>query len=261
MSVFNDEKYLKESIESILSQTYKNFEFVIVDDACFDKSPEILKYWASKDSRIKIITNIENIGLTKSLNRAIKISQGKYIARQDSDDISLPQRLEKQVEFLEKYPEVKILGSFGYTINERGRVLKKQEMPVSFSEIKKSLIKKNPFMHTSLMIKKEIIDRVGDYNEKFKASQDYELSFRILKIAKGENLPLFLIKKRYHKDMISIEKDEEQLRNTIFFRKQAIKKGDYSKFCYVYLLKPYFSLKCPMFLKKILWRILWKIKL
>jgi len=255
MSVFNGEEYLEESIKSILNQTFKDFEFIIVNDGSTNRTEEILEKYQSKDPRIKIIVNEENIGLTKSLNKAIDISRGKYIARQDADDISLPQRLEKQVEFLETHNEIKVLGTFGYKIDKDGDILAEQTLPISLEQIKKTLIKTNPFIHSSVMMEKEIIDRVGKYNEKFRTSQDYELWFRILRIAKGYNLPLFLVKKRYHKDMISLKKDKEELKNTSFFRKQAMKKGDYSKLCYVYLLRPYFSLKCPVFFKKILWRI------
>lgn len=258
MSVFNEERYLEESIKSILNQTYKDFEFIIVDDGSFDRTPEILKNWAKRDPRIKTITNEKNIGLTKSLNKAIKMAQGQYIARQDADDISLPQRLEKQIEFLENHPEIKILGTFAYLIAQKAEILGKEIVPVSFQAIKKTLIKKNPFIHTSVIIEKEIIDRIGEYNERFKTSQDYELWFRILRVAKGENLPLFLVKKRYQAEMVSLNRSKEQLKYTLFFRKQAIKKGDYSRLCYVYFLKPYFSLKCPLFLKKFLRRYFFK---
>ena len=249
MSVFNNEEYLNESIESIVNQSYKNFEFIIIDDASFDKSSEILKDWSNKDRRVKIITNEENIGLTKSLNKAIKIAQGEYIARQDGDDISLPQRLEKQIIFLEKHPEIKILGTFGYIIDKHGEILGKEILSTSFQEIKSKLIERNPFIHTSVMIKKEIIERVGVYNDKFKTSQDYELWVRILRIAKGENMPLLLVKKRYHVNMISIKKDKEQLIDMIYIQKQAIREGNFSKLYYIYLFKNYFSLGCPVFFK------------
>jgi len=254
MPVFNGERYLKESIESILNQTFKDFEFIIVDDGSTNRTAEILKDYTKRDPRIKIITNEKNIGLTKSLNKAIKIVQGEYIARQDADDVSLPQRLEKQVEFLENNLEIKVLGTFNYGINQRGEILRKNTLSVSFQEVKKNLIKRNPFIHSSVMIERETLNKVGLYNEKFRVAQDHELWFRILKIAKGENLPLFLVKKRYHSEMISIDKNKEQLKCILFLRKQAIKKGDYSKICYIYLLKPYFSLKCPLFLKKFLRR-------
>ena len=248
-AVFNGQKYLEESIKSILEQTFLDFEFIIVDDGSTDKTKEILKNWAKKDSRIKIITNLKNIGLTKSLNRAINIAKGEYIARQDADDISLPQRLEKQVVFLENNPEVKFLGTFGYAINGEGKTLREEVLPVSPQEIKNILIKRNPFIHTSVMIRKEIIDKLGGYNENFKFIQDYELWFRILRVTKGENLPLFLVKKRYTSEMISFKNNKEQLKQRVALLKEVIERGDYSKFCYIYLLRSYFSLACPVFLK------------
>ena len=252
MSVFNEEDYLRESIESILNQKFRDFEFIIINDGSNHKAQEILEEYKKKDSRIQIINNKENIGLTKSLNKAIKIAQGKYIARQDADDISLPERLGKQIEFLKNHPKVKILGTFGFAINSNGKILRKETRPVSFEEIKKLLIKRNPFIHSSMMIEKEILDRVGVYNEDFKTSQDYELWFRILKVAKGENLPLFLMKKRFSHGMISLTRENTQLKYNLFLRKTAIKKGDYPKFCFIYSLRPYLTLKCPAFLKKII---------
>lgn len=255
MSVFNGERYLEESINSILGQTYKNFDFVIVDDASDDETPRILKHWAAKDSRIKIITNIKNIGLTASLNKAIKTAKGQYLARQDADDISLSQRLEKQIEFLQNHPGVMILGTFGYVIDSEGKILKELVLPTSFAKIKKNLIKGNPFIHNSVMMKREFINEIGGYNEKFRISQDYELWFRALRRGKGENLPLFLVKKRCHSQMISLTSEKEYLKYGIFLRKQAIQKGDYSKFYYIYLLKPYLSFLSTLFFKIFLKRM------
>jgi len=258
MSVFNGEKYLRQSIESILNQTYKNFEFIVVNDGSFDKTGEILKEYKAKDSRIKIITNEANIGLTKSLNKALALAQGEYIARQDADDVSLSQRLEKQIGFLEKNPEIKILGTFALLINHNGKVLGKGIKPVSHLNIQKSLIRANPFIHSSVIIERETLNRFGGYNERFKTNQDYELWFRILKYNKGKNLPLFLIKKRYWSDTIFNKKEKEHLRNMILLKKEAIKRGDYSKLSYIYILRPYLSLKCPLFLKRFLQRYILK---
>ena len=214
MAVFNGQKYVEEAIRSILAQSFKNFEFIIVDDGSTDGTKEILIDWAKKDARIKIISNSVNIGLTKSLNRAIKIVQGEYIARQDADDISLPERIEKQVVFLKNHPEIKVLGTFGYAINKEGKILREEILPVSPQNIKNVLIKRNPFIHSSVMINKEIMDKVGGYNEDFTVIQDYELWFRILRDEKGENLPFFLVKKRYQPEMISFKKNRKLTNHT-----------------------------------------------
>ena len=105
MSVYNDSKYLSESIKSILDQTLKDFEFIIVDDGSLDNSFDLLRRFKKKDNRIKILKNNSNMGLAFSLNKAIKESKGKYIARMDADDLSMPDRLKKQIIFFQKYKE------------------------------------------------------------------------------------------------------------------------------------------------------------
>lgn len=252
MSVYNGQNHLEEAAKSILKQNFRDFEFIIVNDGSTDGTAEILLALAKEDNRIKIISNPSNLGTPKSLNRALKIAQGKYVAVQDADDISLPERFEKQVEFLESHSEVKILGTFGCIIDGMGRTLDERRTPISFSEIKRFLIKGNPFIHSSVMMKKDALKKAGFYNENFRTAQDYELWFRILKLGQGKNLPLFLMKKRYLKDIISVRKENDQIKNALSAQLNAIKNGDYPKFCYIYLLRPYLSLKCPSFLKKFL---------
>ncbi len=109
MSVYNGEKYLREAIDSILNQTFKDFEFLIIDDGSTDSSADIIRSYT--DFRIRLIQNEKNIGLTRSLNKGLKLAKGEYIARMDVDDISLPIRFEKQVSFLDKYEDVKLVGS------------------------------------------------------------------------------------------------------------------------------------------------------
>ena len=122
MSVYNGEKYLKQAIESILKQTYTNFRFIIVDDGSNDSSFDIIKSFT--DERIVIIRNDRTQGLTRSLNKALRTANGEYIARQDADDISLSNRLKSQIDFLEKHPEVELLGTGVYLINEKGEEYK-----------------------------------------------------------------------------------------------------------------------------------------
>ena len=125
MSVYNGEKYLVQAIDSILNQTYQNFEFIIIDDCSTDNSSHILQEYAQKDSRIKIIKKEKNIGIKgfiKNLNLGISIAKGKYIARMDADDISLPERFQKQVDFLENNPEITLVGAQLNLINEQNKI-------------------------------------------------------------------------------------------------------------------------------------------
>lgn len=117
MSVHNEERFLGASIESILNETYKNFEFIIVDDKSTDNSLEIIKKYQKKDKRIRIIKNEENIGLTKSLNRALKLAKGEFIARQDASDISKKERLAEQINFLKENSDYSVVGTDLYFIN------------------------------------------------------------------------------------------------------------------------------------------------
>ncbi len=217
MSVYNGEKHLSESIESILNQTFTDFEFIIVNDGSSDSSPEIIESYS--DERIQIINNEENIGLTKSLNKAIKQARGEYIARQDADDISLPNRLELQLEFLERYPEVALLGTGIYVIDENGDAIEKRIM---HPNPKKSLLKGNRFIHGSVMFRKSAIDEFGAYNETLRYSQDYELWLRMSKKHNVRNLTAPLYKLRMHRGSILSKNIEEQQMYAVLARKLTL---------------------------------------
>jgi glycosyltransferase involved in cell wall biosynthesis len=205
MSVYNGEKYLKEAIESILSQTFTDFEFIIVDDGSTDSSLAIIKSY--NDERIKIINNEGNIGLTKSLNKALNEARGEYIARQDADDISLPNRFEEQLKFLEKHSEVVLLGTFAYSIDKKGKIVGKRI--VLAKPRLKDILKENPFNHGSVMFKKEIVNQLGNYNELIRYSQDYEFWIRIAKHYDVRNLTQLLYKLRSHDSNIRLTNLEE----------------------------------------------------
>ena len=173
MSVYNGSKFLKFAIKSILDQTFTDFEFIIVNDRSTDSSRSIIE--AFRDKRIRIIDNIKNIGLTKSLNVGIEQAKGEYIARMDADDISLNSRLSTQYGFLNKYNEFGVVGSSVNIINDRGKVESSKYRPKREEDIKFYLIKNNPFIHSSVLIRKECFDTLGYYDESYTYSQDYEL--------------------------------------------------------------------------------------
>ena len=139
MSVYNSERYLKEAIESILNQTYTDFEFIITDDSSTDSSLRILEKYKNNDERITLIRNSENVGLTVNLNRMMDLARGKYIARMDADDISLPKRIATQYYFMEKNTEIGVCGthckSFGIGVKEH--IIKR---PLLHEEIKINLL-------------------------------------------------------------------------------------------------------------------------
>jgi len=169
MPVFNGEQFLSNAIESVLEQTFKNFELIIINDGSTDNTKNIIEKYRAIDKRI-IVRNQKNIGLTKSLNIALGISKGEYIARQDADDISLPHRFEKQIYWLvnKKY---EIVFSRAY-YNSKNRITPR----FSYFLPKKLLLNFiNPFIHGSILIKKNVLLKVGGYDENFIYSQDYKL--------------------------------------------------------------------------------------
>jgi len=203
MCVFNGEKYLVRSIESILNQTYDKFEFIIIDDHSQDHSFEIIKFFAEKDKRIKYYRNSRNLGLTKSLNRAIKLCKGEFIARQDVDDISLATRFEKQLSFFKKHPHYSFCGTNGIILQNGTKLHKFFEL----NKIRKNQIILNCFTHASIMIKKNIFEKFGFYDETYTYGQDYELWSRYIykyKL-KAKNLPDILVVREIKFNRLSIK--------------------------------------------------------
>jgi glycosyltransferase involved in cell wall biosynthesis len=179
MGVYNGERYLKEAIDSMLNQTQTNFEFIIINDGSTDSTGEILH--AYTDPRVFILEQ-ENHGLTKSLNRGIALARGKYIARMDSDEISMSNRLEKQIEYLENNFDVGAVGTSYNRIDAIGSIIGQEiiSVPVQKKDIYKNLFEWCFLLHGSVMMRKEVLDMVGWYDENFLYSQDYDLWFRIL---------------------------------------------------------------------------------
>lgn len=191
MSAYNEEDSIARAIESILNQTYKNFEFIIINDGSTDRTEKIIKEYQNKDKRIHLISK-ENTGLADSLNIGIKNSSGEYIARMDADDISDEKRLEIQVEFLDNNPEIALVGSWCYLIDLANNKKIECRPPTSDKEIRRYMQKDNPFIHSSIMMRRSVIEETGGY-ELIKGMEDYELWIRIAKNHKVANIPLFLI--------------------------------------------------------------------
>ncbi len=182
MSVYNSEQWLKDSISSILNQTFRNFEFIIINDGSTDKSEYIIKSFANKDERVKFL-NQSNSGLTKSLNNAISISTGKYIARIDADDISLPDRLKKQYEILESSNNIGLCYTNFFEIDHLGKKIRKNIITNKFDLIKNNLSKGiNNIAHSSVMFRKSVFDELNGYREKLKKSQDFDLWLRMTEV-------------------------------------------------------------------------------
>lgn len=187
MPVYNSEKYIREAVDSILNQTYRDFELLaIYDNGTNDSTPEILKEYSRKDARIKPINIKEERGLVKSLNYGIKVAKGKYIARMDADDISLVERFEKQVMYLESNDKVSILKTklivFGNENEENNRKVEKWfNTEFVDDNIIEILFQGNVIGHPSVMMRRSIFNDLKGYNEEFTEAEDYDLWLRALK--------------------------------------------------------------------------------
>ena len=252
MAVHNGEKYLKESIDSVLNQTFGDFEFIIIDDASTDASAVLIDEYTLFDDRVRLMRNITNLGLTKSLNLAIKKAQGEYIARMDADDIAFPERFERQVKYLDSNMDYGVVGSWAKVIDTNSQIIGQLKYPVNNNELKNVLIKYNPFIHSTLMIRKSILEKTGLYNENWKYAQDYELLFRIASNLKVANIPEFLLQSRVDQNSITRKKNKAQAKLALLARWEAIKRGDYSFVSVVFLLRPIASILLPFGLRKIL---------
>lgn len=249
MSFYNDEKYISQAVVSILQQTFSDFEFIIVNDGSKDSSEKIVKNFG--DSRIKIIKNRENLGLTKSLNIALNQARGEYIARMDADDIAQATRLEKQVKFLDENPGIALVGCWVEFIDSEGKSTGIKKFPTSDSEIRKVLLSYLPFRHPTLMIRKKVLDEVGFYDESFLYAQDYELILRISTKFQLANLPKVLLKYRnWPEGSISYSKQKQQEFFALKARFKAIKAGWFPFWQAIRLVKPAISFLIPSFLKK-----------
>lgn len=202
MTVYNGERTVGEAIESILRQTFRDFEFVIVDDGSDDRTPEILARFLPIDPRLKVVRK-PRIGRSKALNVAWKNAVGAYVANLDADDTAEPDRLAKQVAFLNRHPEVGVLGSACRMVYEGYRHAEKlkatnplAQPPLTDSELRDALVRRNPFVHSSVMMRKEALEEIGGYDEAKRISIDYDLCVRLARCRRIASLPDPLIVRR-----------------------------------------------------------------
>lgn len=245
MSVYNEQQHVSEAMESILNQTFNDFEFIIINDGSIDKTHEIIKRHAEKDKRIKIISHEKKEGLAKSLNDGIKMAKGKYIARMDGDDISLPERLQKQAEFMERNPQVGAIGSCYQEVDESGNILPRKQNPQSWKDIKRALFFYNPISHPTTMIRKEILRKAGTYDETFPTSQDYELFSKIARFSELRNHDEVLLIRRFPKKVAG-GKMRRQTIDCLRIQIRMLKKGNYPLHYAVFLLKNLIALMVPV---------------
>jgi glycosyltransferase domain-containing protein len=192
IATYNRDQYIKKAIDSVLIQTFKNLEIIVVDDSSNEETRKLISKLSEKEPRIFYIKNEKRLGFVKSLNKGIELAKGKYIARLDDDDYwSDPQKLEKQINFLEKNPDYILTGGGVIVINEEGRELRRCLCPETDKEIREAMLFNCPFWHSTVVFKKDAWEKAGKYNDKVEFSDDWDLWLRMgkYKLGKFYNFP------------------------------------------------------------------------
>jgi glycosyltransferase involved in cell wall biosynthesis len=194
MPVFNSEKYLADSIESILTQTYSHFEFIMIDDGSTDSSWKIIRSYARKDSRIRAYKNKINLGVSLNSNIAISLARGQYIARIDADDIAFPDRLRKQLSYLKNHPDTVAVGGQCITIDNDNLIIGHKKFPTNPEKLASMLFWAVPIQQPSMMVNRKKLPKNFTWYEKNKTSaEETTLMFNLLKYGNLANLPDYLL--------------------------------------------------------------------
>lgn len=233
MSVYDSEKHLDESIQSILNQTFRDFEFIIVNDCSTDDSLHIIDEHAKQDDRIILIDNKMNVGLTKSLNLGLKEAKGKYIARIDADDVAMPNRLEIQYNYLENNRNIFLVGSGALKIDKNGNSINTHKRITNPIKVKQKLVQENCIYHPTILFRNEANNF---YREHFVYSQDYD--FYLMLVSNGKiliNIQDVLIKYRINPNAISLTMASKQKyfalkANEFYHQRLKYGKDEYDKF-------------------------------
>lgn len=226
---YNNSKFISETIESILNQTYFNFEYIIIDDYSSDDSWQVIQKYAKKDDRIKIYRNNKNLGIVKTRNKGFSLSssEAKYFAIIDSDDIALPDRLEVQVHFLENNLEYGLIGSNIVIINEDSQEFGFRSFPLTDEAIKKVITRYNPIAQSSVILRKRVINEFGKYDKKWDVIEDYEYWLRVGISWKIGNIIKPLIKYRLSKTQAKAIRFKETLKKTYKLQSKAVREYGY----------------------------------
>jgi glycosyltransferase involved in cell wall biosynthesis len=199
ITIFNTEKYLGDAISSILAQTWSDLELILIDDGSTDGSLRVIQEFARRDARVRFASR-ENRGIVRSSNEGLAMARGEFIARMDSDDISMPERLERQIAFLRANPEVVAVSGWYQLVDAKGRRLRRIKMPLDDAAIQKCCLDGiTALCHGCVTIRRSAFDAVGGYDDNFeRATEDHDLFLRLGEVGKLANIPEVLLKYRLH---------------------------------------------------------------
>jgi len=209
MTVYNGERFLAEAIDSILNQSFGDFELIVIDDGSTDSSGEIAEAYRTRDSRLYVYHQ-ENRGLVESLNRACTLARGEYIARMDADDVAIRDRLARQIDFMDKHPEIAVLGGAVEVIGSAGEKFQICRNPVTTEEVTSALLRGDcPLWHPTVLMRRDVCAAVGGYRKALVGAEDHDLWLRIADRHRLANLYEVVLKYRLHPAQVTVRKSRQ----------------------------------------------------
>jgi glycosyltransferase involved in cell wall biosynthesis len=244
MAVRDGVAHLPAAFDSVLAQTLRDWELVIVDDGSTDGTAAWLEERARQDARMRVIHQA-GAGQGSARLRALRWCRGEYIANLDADDAMLPHRLEFQVRFLDCHPEIGLLGSAAELIDQRGQAYCTYILPTSDAELRQLLKQDNPFFHSAMMFRADILARAGAYDRSFTVAEDYDLWLRLAQHCRIATLPAPLIQYRTHAQSVSRIRRRAGAREVLSIHWRAVHRGWHKPWALVFSLRHVFYLVAP----------------
>jgi glycosyltransferase involved in cell wall biosynthesis len=242
MSVHNGAPWVRDAVASVLAQTAGDLELIVIDDGSTDATRELLA--AVKDRRLRV-THQARLGLTRALNRALALARAPLVARLDADDLALPDRLARQRAFMGAHGDVGLLGTGARELDETGREVALIRPPEDHAALRRMLIRRNPFVHSSIMMRRAVVERAAGYDETLPVAQDYDLWIRMSRLARVANLPEPLVVRRLLPGRVTAVRDDERLRAEARVRWRAVRSGAYPWWCALFAVRPALALALP----------------
>jgi glycosyltransferase involved in cell wall biosynthesis len=242
MSVRNGAPWVRDAVESVLDQTVTDLELVVIDDGSTDATASLLA--TVGDPRLRVERQPPT-GLTPSLNRALALARAPLVARLDADDVALPERLACQRAFLDAHPDVGLLGTGAREVDASGREIGVVRPPEDDAAIRRAMIRRNPFVHSSVMMRRSALEEAGGYDERLAVAQDYDLWMRMSRVTRLANLAAPLVVRRLLPGRVSATRDRERLAAEARVRWRAVKSGAYPWWCAIFLVRPFIALLLP----------------
>lgn len=249
MSVHDGAPLVAAAVASVLGQTAGDLELIVVDDGSTDATPDLLA--AVRDPRLRVLRQ-ERTGLTRALNAGLARAAAPLVARLDADDVALPERLERQCAFLAREPAVGLLGTAAREIDSRGALVRIVRPPLDDAALRHALIRANPFVHSSVMVRRALVERAGGYDATLPVAQDYDLWMRLARIARLANLADVLVVRTLGERRVSVEREDDRLRAETRVRWRAVREGAYPPWCALFAVRPALALALPRPLRRLL---------